>query len=254
MKTYLFPVALIPLLFFTACNKDDDNSGGDTTKLLSYYTESMYPDTVSFGYNTNDEIILVEGNEDRQTIDINGNQLHYIEFRKTENREVANATFTMNSEGNVVSGQGSFSYSIGSPYTSQFTFTYDSQGNLVNRTDTRSDGHTVAYQFTWANGDLVKNEWIYNDTLYFTQYYEFNTNVEDKIELDWNKFLMGTNSFFGNNTKHLVQHSYDVYAPGSTIVHEYNITFNLDSDGYPITSTYTGISTPSTNVITYHYQ
>jgi len=256
MKAYLFSTCLTVLFFLTACNKDDDNHNPvGITKFLSHYTTTLFPDTVNIDYNSQDQIIHTESSEDRTTIDISGSQLHYVDFRKTENREVANATFTMNGGGNVISGQGSFSYVANAPYTSQFTFTYDGQGNLIKRIDARSNGITWTYEYTWTNGDLTKVKWINGDFLYLTQFIEYDTNKEDKNKLDGYKFLTITNSFFGNSSQHLRKRIYDNFDPGSTIVHEYAFSYILDTDGYPVTETIRGISNQNdTDILNYHYQ
>lgn len=253
MKTYLFFSVLVLVLFFSACNKDDDNPGGKT-KLLDYYNSTSFPDTTRFDYDASKRLIQTDDGGSLRTIQLNGNQLHYIDFRTSENREVANATYTLNAEGNVISGQGSFSYNIGGSYTSNFTFLYDGTGNLITKTDTRSNGESRRYEYTWTNGDMTKLKWIFADTLYFTQFFEYDTNLDDKIKIDWYKFATATNSFFGNSNQHLRNHTYDIFAPGSTIVHENEFTYTFDSEGYPVTSTGTGITNPGTETTSYHYQ
>jgi hypothetical protein len=253
MKPSFFLAALISVLYFSACNKDNDNPTGNT-KQLTGYTGTQYADTVSYDYNSNGQIIGFENNYERYSLDITGSQVHFLDIRKEGSRTVADATFTLNGQGNIISGQGSFSYNIGGEYTSQFTFTYDSAGNLINSTDVRSDGNTRTYELAWTNGDITSRKWIQNGSLYFTQYYEYDTSLEDKNKVEWLKFLSPTNSFMGNSNKHLIKRYYAIFAPGSTVVQETTYAYNLDADGYPKTMTVTGITTPGTDVVTYHYQ
>lgn len=254
MKPYFFLTTLTALLFLAACKKDKTVDPIDKTKLLKSITSSRYNDTTSFAYNSSGQMIQTEGSEDRSTISVSGNQLHFVEFRKTENRETANATFTLNAQGNVVSGQGSFSYNLSAPYTAQYAFAYDGAGNLISRTETRNNGDVWLREFTWTNGDITTIKWIFNGALYLTINMEYYTDKEDKIQLDWDKFLTGTNSFFGNSNQHLIKHTETIFAPGSTVTQEYEFAYNLDTDGYPSTATVTGITSPSTNILTYYYQ
>lgn len=255
MKSALLIAGVIAIALNTGCKKNEtDPNDGGTTKLLQKYTSTQYHDTISFGYNTIGQMIRSEGSEDRSTFEFTGNQLTYKEFRKTENRTTATATFNVNAQGNVVSGQGTFSYNLNAPYTAQFTFEYDGSGNLIKRTDARSDGNTWSYEFTWTNGDITTIKWINNGALYLTQTIAYYTDKEDKNKVDWDKFLSGTNSFFGNSNSHLRKHQQVVFAPGSTVTQEYSYDYTLGADGYPTMSEVTGITTPGTDVITYYYQ
>ncbi len=253
MKALLFFAAIVCLSYLSACNKDDNNQNNGT-KLLISYTSSLYLDTINYSYNSSNELIQTEDLEDRSTITINGNQLHYIEYRKTESRQVADATFTLDAAGNVVTGQGSFSYSISSPYTTQFTFTYDASGNMINRTDARSGGMTYSYDFTWSNGDMVSQIWKLNGALYATNNFIYYTDKDDKNQINGYNFLSATNSFTGNSSRHLFKNISTIFAPGTTVTDEYGYAYTLDADGYPTTATITGITIPSTDIAVYHYQ
>ncbi len=152
MKNLFCLIALISTLYLIACNKDDNNPTGKT-KQVTGYTTSQYKDTVSFNYNAAGQIIRVEDTYEIFMYDVSGNQLHYTDYRKSVSHLVADATFTLDASGKIISGQGSFSY--GTPFTAQFTFTYDAAGNLITRTDDRSDGMMNTYEYTWTNGDIT---------------------------------------------------------------------------------------------------
>ncbi len=250
MKKLFCLIALISTLYLIACNKDDNNPTGKT-KQVTGYTTSQYKDTVSFNYNSAGQIIRVQDVEAVFTYDISGNQLHYTEDRKIGGL-VGDATFTLDASGKIVSGHGSFSYST--PFTSQFTFTYDGSGNLTNRTDVRSDGNTWSYDYIWTNGDITSEKWNQNGSLYFTEFYEYDSNLADKNKLDGLKFLNTTNSFLGNSNQHLLKRTYSNFAPGTTTVQEATFAFSLDADGYPKNSTITYITTPGTDIVVYYYQ
>lgn len=253
MKPLFFLTAILLISSFPACNKDDNNNPNGT-KLLDNYTQELYPDTISFDYNADNQIIKEEDNEEINTIVRNGNELHYTEYRKTESRTTADATFTLNAAGNIVSGHGDFSYSPTSPYASDFTFAYDNAGHMTNRTDARDNGMTYSYDFGWTNGDITTVAWNLNGNLYLTITTSYDLNKTDKLKIDGNQFLMQMNSFVGNHNQHLPMHSFTVFAPGTTVVQQYDFAFSLDADGYPETQTVTGLDNPYSDVLHYHYK
>src|SRR6187200_238823 len=123
MRILIFLASLLFIISLPACNKDDDNNPSGA-RLLDHYTTTAYPDTYHFDYNGSDQIIKTEYEEARTNIDISGNQLHFTEYRKLESREVSNATYTLNAQGNIISGHGSYSYNQSSPYTADITYVY----------------------------------------------------------------------------------------------------------------------------------
>jgi YD repeat-containing protein len=252
MRILFFLASLLFIFTSPACNKDDDNNPSGA-RLLDHYSTTLYPDTYSFDYNGSDQIVKTENEEDRTNIDISGNQLHFTEYRKQESREVANATFTLNAQGNIISGHGSFSYNQSSPYTADITYVYDGAGNLVSRTYVRSDSMTYAYLYTWANGDVTEIAWTLNNNPYLIQYYEYDLSLEDKLKLDEEKFQAAVNSFVGNANQHLPKRRYTIFANDPTIVQDYTFTYSLDSEGFPDILTVDGVSAVYHDVVTYHY-
>jgi len=254
MRILFFLASLLFIISFPACNKDDDNNPNPTLKLLDYYTLTNYPDTVSFEYNSSGQLNREESTEEIHTLTINGNQLHYTEYRKDETRTVADATFTLNAAGNIASGHGDFSYNQAGIYSADFTFTYDNAGNLIKRTDARNNGMTYSYDYVWTNGDITSIRWNLNDTLYLTISLSYDLNLEDKLQLDENTFFMAMNDFVGNHNKHLRTHSNTVFAPGSIIEQRYDFGFTVDSDGFPLIQTVTSLDNPYSDVLHYFYK
>ncbi len=250
------PLLLLAMLFLLyslpSCNKDDNNNP-NAIKELAFSTSSKNSDTTSYAYNSTGQLIKFEDKEDRDSVGINGNQLHYTEYRKTESRTTADATFNLNAQGNVISGHGNFSYSIAAPYTTDFTFTYDSAGHMTNRTDARNDGMTYSYDFIWTNEDMTSIIWKLNGNLYLTVAMDYDLNLLDKMGIGGAQFTMPMNSFIGITNQHLEKHQYTIFAPGPNIQDEYNYIYALDGDGYPSTLMITGIGNPFSDLITYYY-
>ena len=253
MRILIFLASLLFIISLPACNKDDDNNPSGA-RLLDHYTTTAYPDTYHFDYNGSDQIIKTEYEEARTNIDISGNQLHFTEYRKSESHEVSNATYTLNAQGNIISGHGSYSYNQSSPYTADITYVYDNAGNLVSRTYVRSDGMTYAYLNTWTNGDITSIAWTLNNNPYLVLYYEYDLNLENKLKLDEENFEAAVNSFVGNANQHLPKRRYTIFANDPTIVQEYTYAYSLDSEGFPDTLTIDGVSTVYHDVVTYHYK
>lgn len=246
-------LALIPFLTLLSCNKDDDAnpSGKKTLDFIQYTT---YPDSAYYDFNSMGQIIREEASESRSTVTINGDQLHLVEYRKTESRNVADITYHLNAAGNVESGTGSISYIQSEPYTSAYSFEYNSDGYMTRRTDTRSNGDTWSFNYYWTNGDLTKMEWVYQGALYVTFYYEYDTSLEDKLQLDYNKLPIGNTSWTGKSSKHLPVRNYRIWAPGTDITGDYHYDYTLDSDGYIASYVVTDDPLTYTDTIIYHYK
>jgi|WetSurMetagenome_2_1015567.scaffolds.fasta_scaffold115769_2 hypothetical protein len=250
----LYFLATLPFIFsLPACNKDDNNNPNGT-KLLDFYTEELNPNTTTFTYNSEKQIVKEENSEEINTIDIIGNKLHYTEYRKTESRTTADATFNLNAAGNIESGHGTFSYSATSPYTSEMGFTYDSEGNLIHRADARSDGMIYTYDYAWTNGDITTVTWNVNGSPYLTITQSYDLNKMDKLKISSIQFLMQMNAFVGNVNQHLIKHAYTVYAPGTTVDQRIDFSWTLDADGYPTTQNITFLDASSSDVVRYYYK
>lgn len=250
MKTnLLFPALLLILMI--ACDKDDNVNPG-SSKLLKSYTYTSDTDTLHFTYNANKELTRWEDSYGRETFTESGNKLHYVYFRKNENRNVADAMFNLDGNRRIISGHGDFSYNLADPFTSDFTFEYDANGNLVKWTDLQTDGDKRSYEMTWQNGDMTKVKWIYDDSLLLT----FNitySNIEDKVRLDKYKFYFLTRDFFGNSSKHLLSHVEKILTPHTTSDTEWGFSYQMDNDGYPAKVFLNYITAVAKDTLEYHY-
>jgi len=257
MNKYGLLSAFSLILFITACDKDDPhNPNPNTGKILDFIEFTTSPDSLFYEFNNAGQIIRQEDlNSERTTVEVNGNQLHIVEYRTYESRTVADVTFNLNAAGNIATGQGNISYNIGSPYTTNYNYQYDNNGYLSERSDVRSDGDKWSYKYYWTNGDLTKWEWLHKDTLYLTFNFEYTGSIPDKIQLDYNKlFLIGNTSWTGKSSAHLVTRSSRFFAPSTTNAYDYTYDYTLDSVGY-VTSYIIGdnIGTYADTVI-YHYK
>jgi len=257
MNKYAILFALSLSLLLPACDKDDPHDPDPTPKkVLDFIENTFYQDTLFYEFNSAGQIIRQEvTNDERVTVDVNGNQLHIVEYRIYESRTVADVTFTLNAAGNIATGQGNISYNMGSPYTADYTYTYNNDGYLTERTDVRSNGDKWTYKYYWTNGDLTKWEWLQKDTLYLTFDFEYEGSIPDKIQLDYNKLsFLGNTSWTGKSSAHLVTRNSRFFAPSTTYAYDYTYDYTLDPDGY-VTSYIIGdnIGTFADSVV-YHYK
>jgi hypothetical protein len=90
-------------------------------------------------------------------------------------------------------------------------------------------GHTNS---TGTGGDLTKMEWFNHDTLYLTIQSEYPKQFEDKLQIDFLKILQPTTSWTGKSSKHLANHTFGIFAPGTHITYDYSYLYHFDADGY----------------------
>jgi len=251
MKPLIFLSALLFIFTLSACNKDDNNNGHPN---LDYSVSDLTNDTLFFDYDNHGDLNVFEDSGDSTYYTINGNLLHFINYKKSEKRTIADATFTLNSDGNIISGHGNFSYTLANPFSSDYTFTYDNAGNLTNINEVRSDGSYYEDAFVWINGDIIYINYINNGSTYYTRTLTYDLTKEDKIKINKESFLMPMNSHIGNMSRHLEQHEYSIYPPNTMGQYIYDFTYTLDQDGFPTLLSIFETDNSSTEVITYHYK
>lgn len=231
MNKNLTLISLILLLPLVSCNKDDDNNPAHK-KVLDYIENGISGDREYFTFNNSGQIIRETEGDDVTTYTVNGNQLHISQFRNSENRVVADIAYNLNAEGNIISGTGDFTYPSSPAYAAAYTVEYNTDGFMTRRTSIQTDGEDWEYKYYWSNGDLTEMEWFNHDTLYLTIQLEYPKQFEDKLQLDYYKLLRPTTSWTGKSSKHLPNHVFGIFAPGSQITYDNSYLYHLDADGY----------------------
>ncbi len=253
MNKNLTLFTLLLLLALVSCNKDDNNNPAHK-KVLDYIENAISGDRTFFTFNESGQIIRETEGDDVTTYTANGNQLDLSQFRNSENRVVADISYNLNADGNIISGTGDFTYPSSDPYAAAYTVEYNTDGFMTRRTNIQTDGEFWTYKYYWSNGDLTKMEWFSHDTLYLTIQFEYSKPLEDKLQIDVYKILRPTTSWTGKSSKHLPNHSFGIFAPGSHISYDYSYLYHLDADGY-ITSylTHDAMGGLADSTV-YHYQ
>ena len=241
------------LLVLVSCNKDDNNNPAHK-KVLDYIENGISGDRVFFTFNDNGQIVREAESDDVTTYSVNGNQLHLSQYRNSENRVVADITYNLNTDGNIISGTGNFTYPSSAPWTAAYNVQYNTNGFMTERTNIQTDGEYWTYKYYWNNEDLTTMEWYSHDTLYLTVQFEYSKQIEDKLQLDFYKLLRPTTSWTGKFSKHLPNHAFGIFAPGTHITYDQSYLYHLDADGY-ITSyvTHDDMGAVLDSTI-YHYQ
>ena len=253
MNKNLTVFAFSLLLALVACNKDDDNNPAHK-KVLDFIENGISGDRVFFTFNIDGQIIRETESDDVTTYSVSGNQLHISQFRNSENRVVADIAYNLNSDGNIISGTGDFTYPSSDPWTASYTVAYNSDGFMTQRTNIQTDGEYWTYKYYWNGEDLTTLEWYSHDTLYLTNHFEYPKQFEDKLQIDFLKIFKPTTNWTGKTSKHLPNHTFGIFAPGTQISYDYSYLYHLDADGY-ITSyvTHDAMGGVADSTV-YHYQ
>ncbi len=253
MNKILTLLALLPFLAMVACNKDDGNNPAHK-KVLDYTENAISGDRTFYTFNASGQIIHETESDDVTSYTTNGSQLHISQFRNSVNRVVADISYNLNADGNIISGTGDFTYPSANPYSAAYTVEYNTDGFMTRRTNTQTDGELLTYKYYWSNGDLIKMEWFDHDTLYQTIQFEYSKQLEDKLQIDFFKLLRPTTSWTGHSSKHLPNHLFGIFAPGTQISYDLSYLYHLDADGY-ITSYVTHDAMGAlADTTVYHYQ
>ena len=251
MRTYSILFAFLTVCLFLACNKDDDNPS--SSKRLDFTTSTLSAGYSVYTYNTAGQIIDYDRSDYKYSLTDNGSELHLVVFNKAENRVAIDGVYTLNADGNIISGVIAFALDLNHPYTSNFTYEYDNNGYMIKRTDVRSNGITFTSDLVWTNGDLTSVIWKQNGNDYVTDVLEYS-GTADKLGITQDLFYMPMNDFVGKVNKHLPKRGYSLMAPSSTPTSDYTFTYDLNNDGYPSTLTLDDSDNSYHEVITYHYQ
>ena len=230
--------ALVILVILASCKKDRSENPTQTAgKKLTAVTYSGIFDNATIQYDNAGRIVKVENDQAIFTYEFNGNTVLFKNFRKTENRYVAEVTGTLDNKGRMTSGTGSYSYDANHPYTSQLSFEYDPSGYLSKETMNNSNGQTYVYEYTTSNGDVTTIKSSLNGQLQFTAEYEYFSDKPDKTNLEYNKFEWYTNGLFGKTNQHLLKSGMGKQATANNPSWTYTNSYDLDTDGYPVKST-----------------
>lgn len=248
---YLF-FALLFIVSQLACNKDDDNNG--VSRKLDFTTSTKAPGYQTYTYNTAGQLIEYERSESKFSIVDNGSELHFTMYNKDESRVAIDGVYTLNPDGNIISGVVANAFSLNNPYTSNFTFEYDNNGYMIKRTEVRSNGNTVTSDLVWTNGDLTSIVWKQNGNPLVTDVLEYDNGTPDKNGISDYLFDMPMNDFVGKVSKHLQKGSYSLVSPSTTPLYVYTYQYDLNSDGYPSVLKLDTSDSNYHEVITYHYQ
>ena len=235
-----FQLAALLLLTLIACNKVDLTEPDPTVpttapkKLtgISYADNKYLPTLIS--YDSKGRVVKVDDGDDVSTITYTGNEVHIVEFRKSENREVFNFKGKLNSKGLLTEGGGTASYS-GTVRQEKYTMEYDADGQMTRRIMDFNNGETIyEYRFTYQNGNLTGMEVYKNGVYDYSGVWEYDLNTKDWSGLNWNQFNTG-NSFTGKTNKNLAK-KYTGYRDGKVSWYA-DYVYTFDTAAYPVTNT-----------------
>lgn len=179
--------------FLVACHKEDQpetlpEPGPDTVKRLALMTNETLPENwLKLKYDNKGRVILSEDDEDKYTVTYTGNEIHVVNFRKTENQVVFDFTGKLNAQGNIISGTGTSNYT--QLYQEKHSFEYDAAGNMTKKVLDRNNGEIVyTYQYMYKNGNLEGYDVYVNGVYDYGGRFEYYTDKIDKSGLNWNHF------------------------------------------------------------------
>jgi len=236
---------ILCFLFFAACKKSSDNNnnnkftGCELVKILDSSDAEGIKTTTNISYNESGNMIgatttgttaisrSVDYTNSFPVVHISGNNVA--------------ETDTITLAGSLVSMIAAHYYT--SPWTGKSSyFTYDASGQLQQRKDLYSNGTSVIYNYTWANGDMISET---SGTDSYTYTYDTTITSQDG---DWMRENQVVTQGLGKtyiNTKHAIaSRTHNMDAP-------VYFFYQKDANGrIGICSSYTG---SSLEVYTYSY-
>ncbi len=237
-------ISIIALLFVVAlgaCKKDDSTNPvvvpPTVAKRLTAFTyDDNYSDPISIKYDSKGRVTEYNEGDDITTNTYTANEVHIVEFRKSENREVFNFKGILNAQGNIVSGTGISTYNSSSPQLVEYTFEYNPAGYLTRKTRVVNNGaQEIVTYYTYSNGNQTSFK-DYVDGVYdHGADLEYDNNKIDKSGLSDN--FSSSNTFCGKANKNMLI-KYTANSPGSSGWFA-NFSYTMDADGYAKTGTTT---------------
>ncbi len=230
-------VALLLLVAFGACKKDDTTVSEDPTpttekRFIGYTYENNKYDPLSVEYDSKGRVARFDEGEDVSTITYSGSEVQIKEWRKAENREVFNVKGKLNAQGNLTEASGTSEYNQGMPRQVKYTFEYDANGYVTRKIQNYDNGTAVYdHRYTYTNGNLTGFQVLTNGVYEYGGTWEYDTNREDKMGINWNHFNPA-NQFTGKTNRN-VAIKYTGHRPGSPDWYSTS-SYVYDNDGYPV--------------------
>lgn len=231
-------VALLLLLVFGACKKDDTtlpqdpNTPNAAKRFMGFTYEGNKYAPVSVEYDAKGRVTRFDDGGDVSTLTYTGNEVNITEVRKDENRVVFNFKGKLNAQGLMTEGSGTSEYNQGQLRQVQYTFEYNAEGYMTKKIQNYDNGATVyEHRYTYTNGNLTGYQVLTNGVYEYGGVWEYDTTREDKMGINWNHFNPA-NQFTGKTNRNVAV-KYTGKRPGATDWYSTSM-YVYDAEGYPI--------------------
>jgi hypothetical protein len=231
-------VALLLLLVFGACKKDDtsiivpDPVEPAAKRFMGFTYENNKYAPVTVEYDSKGRVSRFDDGGDVSTLTYSGSEVSISEWRTEDNREVFKFKGKLNPAGKLTEGSGTSEYNKGMPRQVKYTFEYNADGYMTRKVQNYDNGTTVYdYRYTYTNGNLTSFQALTNGVYEYGGHWEYDTAREDKMGINWNHFNPA-NQFTGKTNRNIAT-KYTGVRPGTADWHSTS-TFVYDTEGYPL--------------------
>lgn len=230
-------VALLLLLVFGACKKDDillpeDPAQPAAKRFTGFTYENNKYAPVTIEYDAKGRVTRFDEGEDVSTLTYTGNEVTISELRKDGNRIVLNFKGKLNAQGMITEGAGTSEYNQGQLRQVKYAFEYNAEGYMTKKIQNYDNGTTIyEHRYTYTNGNLTGFQVLTNGVYEYGGTWEYDTTHEDKMGINWNHFNPA-NQFTGKTNRNMAV-KYIGHRPGTPDWHSTS-TYTYDKDGYPV--------------------
>ncbi len=200
------------MLSGSSCKKETDAVSESCRTVSVYNVDNASPYYTTYYYDEQGRISATLGKQIYSYITYTADSAIYKEYQLNG---FLNASYSMKVDAN-----GRF------VTKDDIAFQYNADGNLIHQ-----DAGTVTYDYTWQNGDMIKQQTTIGGVLSYTTNYTYYPEHENKAGWDYNH--SGINCFFGGDSKLLIKHTQTVYNPTGVTQSETDWTYEFNEKGLP---------------------
>ena len=251
-------IAVTAILAMASCKKENTLSSltpaptaGKSIRKNIYVYNNGTPYTINYTYDAKGRITEIKEDDWWYTFNFVSASSLTITIRKTADNSLdGTRECSLNGKGyvtNIVLKNAS------GTITGNTVYTYNADGYVVsNKWASALSSTGYEFKYTIADGNVVKVENFYNGTFSNTYQYSYEGNKINKSNFSYSGGWAVQN-LLGKNSKNLVAATKG-FDPAGNLTYDSKITYELDTDGYPVKETTDNLLTGKQSVNTYIFQ
>ncbi len=248
-KLFIIFISFIALF---SCQKDANLNPAAIKSLakVTYVWDNGTPDIQEFTYDPQGRLAVVKDNDQTATF----NYVSPLSLVVTAKKNISNTPYrtfncTLNSKGyitkiSMINPDGTLHYT--------YNYTYNTEDYIIKTEGIPPTGIGFATEYVIQNGNVISSKNFNGNVLGYSGQYTFDNRLENKTGFGHTGYWY-SNRLFGKGLKNMLV-DYKSVSPTNTITWHTQYKYELDKDGYPLTSTTVNVLDKKQGIETYIYK